>query len=82
MNATQSWKPLILFENRLRSRRDLVTIAQGDPEQAEGAALGTRYLFGLAPQRGDATSMHSTKTDSWDFPDIPGFQPIRSSRRT
>ena len=34
-------------------------IAQGDPEQAEGAALGLRSIFGLAPRRGAAIPTHS-----------------------
>jgi hypothetical protein len=32
-------------------------IAQGDPEQVEGAALGTRSIIRLAPRRGAATSL-------------------------
>ena len=42
-------------------------IAQGESAAAD-AALGTRSVFGLAPQRGAAISMHSPKTDSCDRP--------------
>jgi len=41
-------------------------IAQGDPEQAEGAALGEQPKFSLAPRRGAATSAHRPETDSLD----------------
>lgn len=47
----------MIIESRLRSRKDRMIIAQGE----RSAALGTQSIFGLAPQRGAATSILSQK---------------------
>jgi hypothetical protein len=42
-----------------RSRREPSIIAQGNPEQSEGAALGKGVKWFNKPRRGDRNSVHN-----------------------